>query len=226
MSAADGPTASDVNVLVVAKSPEPGRTKTRLAASVGPVHAARLSAAAFVDTLRACREAFDVDHCNVSLAGTLDDAVDANWIREELVGWHVRPQHGSTFEDRLARAHAEITGPVVQIGTDTPQVTPELLREAAALLGAADAFLGLAVDGGWWALGLRDPAEARCLRNVAMSTSTTGSDTYEALREAGLSVALASTLRDVDVAEDATAVAEFAPWTEFARRWSLTDVVV
>lgn len=226
MKASDGSVGRDVNILVVAKSPEPGRTKTRLAATVGPVQAARLSAAAFVDTVRTCRRAFDLGRCNVSLAGTLDDAVDADWIREELEGWHVRPQHGSTFADRLARAHAEMAGPVVQIGTDTPQVTPDLLAEMADLLGAADAVLGPAVDGGWWALGLRNPAEARCLRNVPMSTETTGPDTYAALRAAGLSVAWASTLRDVDVAEDATAVAQVAPWTEFAQRWSRTDVAV
>ena len=105
-------------------------------------------------------------------------------------------------------------------------MTPELLRQAVDLLDAADAVLGPAVDGGWWALGLRDPREARWLRDVPMSTATTGSATREALRRAGLAVTETSTLQDVDVAADAAAVAEIAPWTEFARRWSLRDVAV
>jgi hypothetical protein len=52
-----------------------------------------------------------------------------------------------------------------------------------------------------------------------MSTPTTYDDTRQALVGEGLEVAVASTLRDVDTAADADAVAEQARDGEFARAW-------
>ena len=52
-----------------------------------------------------------------------------------------------------------------------------------------------------------------------MSTPTTHDDTLAALTTAGLRVATAATLRDVDTAEDADAVAAVAGESHFARAW-------
>ena len=61
--------------LVVAKAPMPGRVKTRLGADVGMAAAADLAAAALLDTLLACADAFGADRCLLSLDGDLCDAV-------------------------------------------------------------------------------------------------------------------------------------------------------
>ena len=101
--------------------------------------------------------------------------------------------------------------------TETPQVTPSLLTSCrSALDGSADAVLGPAEDGGWWALGLHDPLHARLLEEVPMSTPRTGRDTLAALRAAGLRVRLLPALRDVDRWTDAIAVAGLAPRGRFA----------
>ena len=49
-------TALPVTLLVVAKAPEPGRAKTRLAASVGDRVAAEIAAAALQIGRASCRE--------------------------------------------------------------------------------------------------------------------------------------------------------------------------
>ena len=101
---------------------------------------------------------------------------------------------------------------------DTPQVDPDLLAEAAAPLrhGAVDAVVGPAADGGWWALGLRDPRAAAVIADVPTSRDDTGERTVAALRAAGLRVGLLPELIDVDTAADAVAVAREAPGTRFA----------
>jgi CTP:molybdopterin cytidylyltransferase MocA len=134
-------------------------------------------------------------------------------------GWQVVPQRGDGFGDRLANAYADTALPgaaTVLIGMDAPQVTIALLAEVAGGLSGADAVLAPATDGGWWALALRDPLHAAVLRAVPMSTSDTGALTMQALRRFGLSVATASTLRDVDTADDARAVADAQPHGRFA----------
>ena len=76
----------------------------------------------------------------------------------------------------------------------------------------------MAEDGGWWALGLRNPEHAQVLRDVPMSTERTGTLTRQALEGRGLRVATLPVLRDVDTIADATAVAELcAPGSRFAR---------
>jgi glycosyltransferase A (GT-A) superfamily protein (DUF2064 family) len=105
----------------------------------------------------------------------------------------------------------------VLIGMDTPQVTAELLATAVGALQHHDAVLGLAEDGGWWLMGVRDPAAAEVLADVPMSTADTGRLTVEALQSQGLRVASVPALRDVDTFADALAVAAAAPTTRFAR---------
>ena len=71
-------------------------------------------------------------------------------------------QRGKGWDERIAWALADarvaLPLPVVLIGMDTPQVTPGLLAAAAEPLvsRSADATFGMAEDGGFWLLGLRE----------------------------------------------------------------------
>lgn len=213
----------DTALLVVAKAPEPGRAKTRLTPPATGGQAADIAAASLLDTLRAAVSAADAVPV-VALTGTLAAARR----REELLAalHHVMQfrQRGDGLADRLAAAHAD-TGaalpgrPVLQIGMDTPQVTGDLLAGCAQSLhgrDAPDALLGPASDGGWWALGLRDPRHAALLRSVPMSSPDTGELTARALRSAGLRVEMLCELADVDTMVDARDVAQQLPGSEFA----------
>jgi uncharacterized protein len=208
-----------VTLLVVAKAPEPGRAKTRLAATVGDRVAAEIAAAALLDTLDAVAAA-PVAARVVALTGELEAAAGAADIRRRLESFTVIGQRGDDFADRLANAHADAAGgqPVLQIGMDTPQVTDELLASCARRLLQAQAVLGLARDGGWWVLGLQTPATAECLRSVPMSQPDTGELTLKALRNNGIDVYPVEVLTDFDIVDDVAAVREACdPAGRFAR---------
>ncbi|OBA61577.1 glycosyltransferase involved in cell wall biogenesis [Mycobacterium sp. 1100029.7] len=208
-----------VTVLVVAKAPEPGRAKTRLAATVGDAVAADIAAAALLDTLDAVAAAAVAGRV-VALTGDLDAGAATAEIRQRLTAFTVIEQRGDDFADRLANAHADAAdgNPVLQIGMDTPQVSGELLTDCARRLLESPAVLGLADDGGWWVLGVRDPALAECLRAVPMSQSDTGELTRKALRANGIEVAEVQQLTDFDVVDDVAAVrAGCRPDSRFAR---------
>ncbi|MEJ7832561.1 MAG: DUF2064 domain-containing protein [Nocardioides sp.] len=208
-----------MKVLLVAKAPVPGAVKTRLGADIGLELAAEAAAAALLDTIAACNATGAPGH--LALAGDLDDGIRADDIRDLLTGWTLTPQRGDGFAERLVNAHLDAgPGVVVQIGMDTPHVTPALLLAAADALDAHDAVLGPADDGGWWVLGRRDPEVTRPLTGVRMSTSTTYADTRAALEGAGHAVAVTDPLRDVDTLADAEAVAALIPDSRFARVWA------
>ncbi|OBI98173.1 TIGR04282 family arsenosugar biosynthesis glycosyltransferase [Mycobacterium asiaticum] len=208
-----------VTALVVAKAPEPGRAKTRLAATVGDRAAAEIAAAALLDTLDAVA-AVPFAARVVALTGNLDNAAGSAELRRRLESFTVIEQRGDDFADRLANAHADAAAgyPVLQIGMDTPQVTPALLKECAQRLLENAAVLGLALDGGWWLLGLTVPDAAACLRGVPMSTPDTGHLTLKALRDNGVEVSLVRQLADVDLVDDVVAVRDAcSPGGRFAR---------
>ena len=186
------------HVLVMAKAPVAGRVKTRLCPPCTPEEAAALAEAALADTLDAVL-ASGADRRIVALEGA-----PGPWLPP---GFEVIPQVDGPFDRRLAAAWALAAGAGVQIGMDTPQVTAELLDDALASLESTSAALGLAVDGGWWAIGLRRP-DRRIFTDVPMSTAWTGAAQQRRLQELGLSVTALPTLVDLDTAADLPAVIE------------------
>jgi len=197
-----------MHVVVMAKSPVPGRVKTRLCPPCSYEEAASLAEAALVDTLDAAI-ASGADEVVVALDGPA-----GSWLPP---GVRVVAQHGDGLAERLANAWMEVGGPGIQIGMDTPQVTGALLGSALDALAAraTDAVLGLAADGGWWAIGLRTPRRA-VFAGIRMSQADTGRKQARRLAELGLRVRGLPVLRDVDTIADAVAVAAAAPDTRFA----------
>jgi uncharacterized protein len=201
---------------VLAKAPRPGHSKTRLCPPCTPRDAAALARAALADTLDAVLATPAARHVLV-LEGPVGD-----WLPP---GVEVVAQRGSGLDERLAHAFADVGGPALLVGMDTPQVTPRDLARGLERLAApeVDAVLGPAADGGYWAIGLRE-AQARAFLGVPMSTARTGRAQLARLRRLGLRVAALPALRDVDRIADARAVAALAPAGRFARALALTGV--
>ncbi|PZF85567.1 TIGR04282 family arsenosugar biosynthesis glycosyltransferase [Jiangella anatolica] len=196
-------------VLVVAKEPVPGRVKTRLCPPLTPAEAARVAAAALADTLDA------VARCGAGRRILALDGRPGPWLP---AGFDVVPQAHGSLGDRLAAAWSHVDGPCVQIGMDTPQLTPTLLDHALSLVTGGDArtaALGPAADGGWWALGLRRWRRG-VFDGVPMSTAQTAARQRDRLTALGLTVTPLPVLRDIDTADDAAAVAAAAPSTRTA----------
>ena len=197
-----------MQILVIAKQPSPGQVKTRLSPPCTPAQAAAVAGAALADTLAAAGATRAVRHTLV-LSGQY----------EVPRGWSVVGQRGHGLAERLANAFVDTAIPDVPsllIGMDTPQITPALLDRIALGLIGADAVVGPAEDGGWWALALRDPSEATVLRDIPMSTSDTYALTVAALLARRLVVRPTARLRDVDTVDDARAVALACPTGRFA----------
>ncbi|MFI8420844.1 DUF2064 domain-containing protein [Streptomyces sp. NPDC085479] len=199
-------------LLVIAKEPLPGRVKTRLTPPFTPPQAAALAEAALTDTLAAAARVQADRHVLVL------DGEPGAWLPP---CFEVVPQVAGGLDVRLAAAFAGCEGPALLVGMDTPQLTPALLTPAVR--GSAyDAWFGPAVDGGFWALGLRSPDPALLL-GVPMSRADTGAVLYGRLRAAGQRIGRLPVLRDVDTAEDARLVAAEATGTRFAALHAVLD---
>lgn len=193
-------------IAVIAKEPVPGKVKTRLCPPCTPQQAAILAEAALRDTL-AAMAAVPGPRRAVVL-----DGAPGSWIADETVV----AQRGGGLDERLAAAFADLGGPTLIVGMDTPQVTPGQLRRALTALDRHGAVLGPASDGGYWCIGLSAP-DPRLLHGVPMSVDHTLSAQRRRLQAHGVAFAEVDELLDVDTFDDARTVAAQAPHTQFAR---------
>lgn len=204
-------------LIVLAKQPLPGRVKTRLTPTLTPEQAADIAAASLTDTLDAVAAATSR---NKVLAF---DGDPSGWLRP---GWiHARQVDGE-LDRRIVGAFGSTgPGPALLVGMDTPQLSAALLAQFDP--SRYDACLGPATDGGYWAIGFRDPHVASsAILGIPMSSETTYAMQLQRLRELGLHTQLLGELRDVDTIDDAWAVAALAQGTTFAAALAGVDEMV
>jgi glycosyltransferase A (GT-A) superfamily protein (DUF2064 family) len=209
-------TGQGSQVIVIAEAPAPDRVDDWLSPPLRPQEAAVVAEAALADTLDVVAAA------RVSRRMLALDGVPGDWLP---AGFRVIGQRGGGLDERLAAAFADAYAvaplPMVLIGADTPQVTVDMLGDAAASLesGEADAVFGPSTDGGFWMLGLRRP-DRSLLAGIPMSAQDPGRVLLERLAGAGLRVALAPRLTEVSTFETAEQVARECPSSRFAAAFS------
>jgi glycosyltransferase A (GT-A) superfamily protein (DUF2064 family) len=142
---------------------------------------------------------------------------DGDPQRFRRAGLDVIPQRGEGLAERLAAAFADVGGPALLVGMDTPQLTSSLLSDGIRALSApaVDAVLGPAEDGGYWSVGLKRHSGS-VFAGVPMSRPSTCTAQRARLCALGLRVHAQPSLRDVDTIDDARAVAKEADGTRFA----------
>ena len=188
-------------LVVLARAPELGRVKTRLAREIG--EAAALQAYREVGTavLGAVGRLGD---CDLVVAYTPADRKGPvrAWLGPAPA---YEPQRGGDLGARMlgaiASRFAAGAAKVLVIGTDCPDLDPELLEAAFAQLDRSDAVLGPAADGGYYLVGMKRPIP-EVFQGIPWSTPATLSATLARAAAAGISVALLEERRDIDTAAD------------------------
>jgi rSAM/selenodomain-associated transferase 1 len=113
----------------------------------------------------------------------------------------VEQQQGGDLGARMHRAFVQTAAPLVLIGTDCPQLRPDDLASAAALLADNDAVVQPAADGGYVLIALRKP-QADLFDAIPWGGSEVLQQTLRRAAAAGLRCALRPTLHDLDTPED------------------------
>jgi hypothetical protein len=196
-------------LIIFAREPRAGTVKTRLARDLGSHRAATdLYAAMLADVLAS--------------AATLDDT-------RQLLFWAMKSgaipafsslprlemfeQQGRDLGERMAnafgRAFAGGCETCCIIGSDSPDLPPDYIRQAFGLLEGdeAEAVFGPAEDGGYYLLGLRRVPQG-LFDEIAWSTPEVLRTSLERARLCGLRTALLPPWRDIDTNEDLDAFLE------------------
>jgi hypothetical protein len=187
-------------LLVVAKHPVPGQTKTRLCPPLSHAQAADLYECFLRDTLDLMRQVANVQRMIGFLPEDAGDyfhllAPDMELTRQ------VGASLGERLDHLLTEALASGSGRVVVMDSDSPTLPAEYLSQAFDLLEEADVVIGPTRDGGYYLIGMKQP-QPRLLRQVQMSTPRVLADTLALAEAAGLAVSLLPAWYDVDTIAD------------------------
>ena len=191
-------------ILIFVKYPEPGKVKTRLAATLGAEMAAdiyRRLVAAVIAALP------DGDDLIVVFDPPEKRGKVAEWLGSALAGRRadLAPQAAGDLGARLKQAFDEAFArgfeKVAVIGSDCIGLSPAVFSETWEALETHDAVLGPSTDGGYYLLALRQPCAA-LFRGIAWSTGAVRAQTLAQAQAAGLAVHELAALPDIDTEAD------------------------
>ncbi len=186
-------------LVILGKAPELGRTKTRLAADIGPEAALEL-ARAFIQDVWAHAASFAEATGGTA---TLLLSGDPSGL-PALVAPRIAPQCTGDLGARIehaARTGLQGHGRVLVLGTDSPGLPRGLLIRALEALEHREAVLAPALDGGFVLIGLRR-CPAGLLADLPWSEEDTCARTLARLRARGLRTAILPPWFDVDHASE------------------------
>ena len=191
-----------VAVAVISRVPRLGRSKTRLARTLGAKAALALHRSMVEDELE---QLHDPERWDLFV---LHDAPANAAEQEEIDG--LRGGRAASLvpgEDGLAR---ELFGGfralladyerAVIVSADVPQLEPEVVRRAVQALDDSDLVLGSGPDGGYYLVGLREPHDV--FTPIGMGTPRVERATVALAGRLGLRVAHVAALTDIDEAQD------------------------
>jgi len=191
-----------MHLTIIAKTPEPGRVKTRLCPPCTPQQAAEVAAAALADTLDAVDATVaDAQWGHVRRVVLLDGR-PGEWIP---TGYDVLAQRGDELGERLANGFDDL-GPGVIVGMDTPAAGP-WLGEALRVVTTGCDVIGLACDGGYWVIGL-SATNREVFDGITTGASHTGLAQLHRLHRLGRPVRMLPMARDLDDIDDLRAHAD------------------
>jgi rSAM/selenodomain-associated transferase 1 len=194
-------------VLLFIKAPFKGRVKSRLASAVGEEAALELYKNFILDII----DALSTSGYPFRICFYPPDAEKA--VTTWLVGHSAAPQDGNDLGERMELAFKKIFSEgftrAILIGSDVPDLTPAVFREALESLNENDAVIGPAADGGYYLIGFtRRSFLPRIFRGISWSTDTVFRETMDILNDSSLRVHLVPQWKDLDSLEDLKAFFE------------------
>lgn len=187
------------------RCPEPGRVKTRLAATTGAQFALELYVKLLKRTLAVVTDFKSVHPgCDVFIFSTPDHAAPS--LQADFPGpWRMLPQPDGHLGQRMDRAFQTCWdqgyGEAVLVGTDLCDLQSSDLEAAFRELRNAHAVLGPAADGGFYLVGLK-PLHHHAFRPTTWGTPTVYARTRKLLRSAGCILRTVPLRHDLDEADD------------------------
>jgi len=201
---------SDTALIIMARYPEAGKTKTRLARSLGDAEVALLYQAFLTDLAQRFAGQKYALHWAYTPAEVNYQAFVNTLAPAQSQYMRCFPQQGAELGERLHAAfqwtHQQGYRRTILIGSDSPHISREIVARAETALDDADVVLGPADDGGYYLIAMRKPHDV--FSGIPMSTEVVTQMTLASAWRQGLTTRLIDHLFDIDELPDLLRLAE------------------
>jgi rSAM/selenodomain-associated transferase 1 len=190
-------------LIIFQKNPEPGKVKTRLAATIGNDNALKIYNI-LVEHTHALARDLQVEKF----------LYFSNFIEEDKAwdGYNKRVQSGDDLGLRMFNALSEVRAEghdqVVVLGTDCYELNLEILESAFVALESSDYTIGPAEDGGYYLIGTRS-ADEEVFLGKTWSTESVFEEAKKSIEQLRKSLKVLPILSDVDYEEDLKSLKQF-----------------
>lgn len=184
---------SKSQIIILAKNPELGKVKTRLAASIGDESALNVYKFLLGHTFRV-----------VNATGLDVHVFFSDFIDESLIGFNSKfyshLQKGNDLGERLYHAFEKVNksgNNCIVIGSDCFQLSSKHLMACVEGLEIGDMVIGPSHDGGYYLLGMNE-FHPSLFQDIQWSTEKVFQQTLDKAKKLGLRVIQLEKLHDVD----------------------------
>lgn len=192
-------------LIVFSRYPEPGKTKTRMIPALGASGAAELQRTMTEHTLNNAQQLLSEREVNIEVHFTGgSQQLMAAWLGEDIKYIpQVSGDLGHKMQSAFDNAFQMGSQRVLIIGIDCPDINQVILNEAFNSLEKNDLVLGVAEDGGYYLIGLKNTIP-QLFHNIDWGTDQVLNQTNNIAQQFKLDVHYLTTLSDVDRPEDLT----------------------
>ncbi len=197
-------------IMIFTRFPEPGLTKTRLIPALGADGACELHRRLTEHVVAQARGTANSPRIQLAIhhTGGSSEFME-QWLGDDLYYQaQIQGNLGARMEHAFNKSFASGNTSVILIGSDCPDITPEILAQSLELLQINDLVLGPAHDGGYYLIGLARPIP-RLFRGIDWGSDRVLQQTRLIANDLALSQVELKTLADVDRPEDLGPVASF-----------------
>lgn len=172
-----------------------GKVKTRLAKTVGDNMA-----------FNVYKELVDItEDCSKKVAANKhiyfsDVVINSLWV-DELKFIQEGVDLGERMQNAFEKGFNDGYERIVLIGSDLPDISPEIIQKGFDALENNEVVFGPAEDGGYYLVGMSNP-QFSVFQKKQWSTEGLLKETMIELNEKGIKIALLKTLNDIDTFED------------------------
>ncbi len=196
--------SQDRALVIMAKAPKRGAVKTRLTPSLSPEAVIDFYCCLLDDTLTLARSLLDVE------VAIMCPESDVNEL-SQMAGREARvvAQKGEGLAAGLTSVFAHFTESqrrTIAFNSDSPHLPRSVLEDAFETLAAQDVVVGPTHDGGYYLVGAK-AFHPTLFAHDGMGTSSALERLLSRTRALELSVGLAASFYDIDVADDLTRLA-------------------
>jgi len=191
-------------LIVFARYPEPGKVKTRLASIIGNERATALYKQWAEKIFFESEQTKTITHRYIFYADPGDGKKINSWTKN---GFLLHLQQGRDLGERikysLQKVFRDAMRKVVIIGTDSPDLTGEIIDNAIHRLDTHDVVIGPAEDGGYYLLGMKQ-FYPELFNGIPWSSENVFDETVKRMNEIGLRYYRLPVIMDIDTFDDLT----------------------